>query len=556
MNVTPERDSNQSDHQKHFELFLKHANEGVWDWVNLKSPEQWWSPRFYELLGYLNREIDPSLNLFERLLHPDDSSETMLAIVTALNEAEHFEREFRLRVKGGLFRWFHCQASILRDETGQAKRMTGSISDVHERVLLEKELEETRYQALRDQQIKHSFLGMISHEIRTPLSSILGFSELLFDANQDSEVLNAADMIHSNGRALLTTLNNFLDLSRLEEGKIDIDIRECSPQRVIENIQAQLTRKAEMRGLDLIVVQDELPASIQSDPIRLKQILLNVVETAMKYTNDGCVKLSIHVRPGLHNEQQLEFIVENTGSGLNTETINHIFAGRQLSDLTSPTYSGGLGLGLSLARKLIEHLGGVSSIQHHHNSGSKIKFHIRTGMSDRFSSKQSSLSERFSRIKSYRSRFEILKKDCRILLVEDGLDNQRLIQFLLNKAKADIKIVANGQLALRELQKTNDARDTINSRFDAILMDIQMPILNGFETTRKIRSLGYSNPIIALTANAMPGDRERCLEAGCDEYLLKPIDRKKLISTINELLGTSQVETECDLTTNRPLSVR
>lgn len=537
MSNSPDREPEAHDIQQYFELFLKHTNEGVWDWVDLDMPEQWWSPRFYELMGYRDQEIESSLDTFQRLLHPDDAMLTMQALQSALDKTDHFECNFRLRVKGGAYRWFRGQANVLRNQAGQAIRMTGSLADIHEQILLEAELEGTRLQAFRAREIKQSFLAMMSHEVRTPLSAILGFTEILLDTCHDAETRDAANTIHSNGQYLLDTLNDFLDLTRIEDGQFDVEIRDCCPLTVIENVQTLIARKAEQKGLTFEVhLTSSLPESIKSNPIRLKQILLNLIGTTTAFTDEGKISLSIGKSTTGQSSQQLIFTIHNPGTGLNTKAINQIFAGRQLADLTSPAYAGGLGLSLSLARHLVRLLGGDIALNHESDSGSTITFSINTGASSEMIPQQISLSERLHEHKSSRSGFGMLKKRCRIMLVEDGIYNQRLLHYLLTKAGGMVTLVENGQQAVDQLTSAQQLGDEINELFDLILMDIQMPLLDGYAATECIREMGFTNPIIALTANVMPGDREKCLQAGCNEYLTKPLDRKKLIQTINLLI--------------------
>lgn len=537
MSHTPVRASQPEDIQQHFELFLQHTTEGVWDWVDLDAQEQWWSPRFYELLGYCDQEIESSLNTFELLLHPEDAVQTMLELRSALEHSNRFEHNFRLRVKGGLYRWFRGQAQILRDVSGQAVRMTGSLSDIHERVLLESELEGTRLQAFRAREVKQSFLAMMGHEIRTPLSAILGFAEILNDSSEDAETISAANTIHTNGKYLLDTFNDFVDLSRIEEGKFDLKLQDCCPLTVIENVKSVALRKANTKGLALEVDLDHsLPTSIQSNPIRLRQILLNLMGVVINYTHEGTISLSVRKSEAAPSDQQMVFTIQNSGTGLNIEPINQIFAGRQLADLTSLTYPGGVGLSLSLARHLVRLLGGEITLQHAADSGSIIEFTISTGTSCEIKPQQHSLSQRIHEHKTSRSGFGMLRQPCRILLVEDGIYNQRLIQYLLAKAGGSVTLAENGQQAVDQLGAVLQNESDINEQFDLILMDIQMPFLDGYSATELIREMGFTNPIIALTANVMPGDREKCLQAGCDEYLTKPLDRKRLIQTINSLL--------------------
>ena len=224
--------------------------------------------------------------------------------------------------------------------------------------------------------------------------------------------------------------------------------------------------------------------------------------------------------------------------GMTSELLNQLFSPCCLTDIEIPDYRIGTGLGLIISQRLIELLGGSISADQYDQSGTTIKFSIATGDASEVKMEKVSVTKRLEQIKASRSTQELVKEDCRILLVEDGIYNQRLINYLLTKAGAEINIVENGQLAIDDLLQSQAIGDPPGDSYDLILMDIQMPVLDGYATTRKLRSMGFTKPIIALTAHAMTNDRQRCLDAGCDEYLSKPIDRKRLISTINSVLKT------------------
>ncbi|MFH1299511.1 MAG: PAS domain-containing protein [Planctomycetota bacterium] len=525
--------------KERIELFLNCTNDGIWDWIDFKTNEQWWSPHFYELIGYQDQEIEPSLDTFKRLLHPDDLQRTIQAMDAALEKDVPFDLEYRLRVKGGEYHWFRGSAKVFRNLNGDAVRMSGSLSDIHARILAEEESKAARKQAEQAIKVKDAFLSMMCHEIRTPLTSILGFSEILLESCDDPDTMKAADIIHTNGEYLLNTINDFRDLSKIEDGQFDIEILECCPVTVIENAQALLKRKAVSQNLNFeIDYETALPETIKSDPIRLKQILLNIAGIAIRYTDQGSIKLSIKTTTEIDARHSLTFTLNIIGMGMTSELLNQLFSPCCLTDIEIPDYRIGTGLGLIISQRLIELLGGSISADQYDQSGTTIKFSIATGDASEVKMEKVSVTKRLEEIKASRSTQELVKEDCRILLVEDGIYNQRLINYLLTKAGAEINIVENGQLAIDDLLQSQAIGDPPGDSYDLILMDIQMPVLDGYATTRKLRSMGFTKPIIALTAHAMTHDRQRCLDAGCDEYLSKPIDRKRLISTINSVLKT------------------
>tara|TARA_R110002095_G_scaffold48063_3_gene42785 strand:+ start:10740 stop:12719 length:1980 start_codon:yes stop_codon:yes gene_type:complete len=535
--ILTQTETDQKAIEERFELFLNCTNDGIWDWVDFKTNEQWWSPQFYELIGYQDQEIQPSLDTFKRLLHQEDAPKTIQAINKALEQGLPFDLEYRLRVKGGEYRWFRGSAKVLHNSEGRVVRMTGSLSDIHARILAEVELKAARNKSAQATEVKNAFLSMISHEIRTPLTSILGFSEILIESGDDPDTLNTLEIIHANGEYLLNTINDFQDLSRIEDGQFATEILECCPATVIDNVRNLLKKKAESKNLQFEIEQGcELPETIKSDPIRLKQILLNVVGTVIRYTEEGHIKLGIETTVAENRTHHLTFKVTNTGMGISSELLDHLFAPCSLTDVLVPDFGVGTGLGLMISNQLIERLGGDIRVDYRDQSGTTIEFSIATGDISKVKMEKVSASKRLLEIKSSKSAHDFIKQDCRILLVEDGIYNQRLINFLLTKAGAEIHILENGQRAIDELLQSQTAGDPLGEIYDLILMDIQMPVLDGYTTTRQLRSLGFTKPIIALTAHAMTHDRQKCLDAGCDDYLSKPIDRRKMIQVINSVL--------------------
>ena len=525
--------------EKHLEGLLSYSSHGVWDWLNLKSTEQWWSPRFYELIGYQNQEIDSSMDTLKLLLHPDDVEHTFQAFEDALINNNPFELEYRLRIKGGTYRWFRGYANVLRNDSGQAVRMTGSMTDIHLRVQTEEELRLARLEAFHAKEEKKNFLAMMSHEIRTPLTAILGYSEMILESAQDPFTQTSAETIHINGEYLLNTVNDFLDLSKIEEGRFDLELLECSPITVIENVRTLMRRKAEQKQLALkIACEQDLPETIKSDPIRLKQILSNILGLAIKISEKGSIDLNVSSDSDSEGKAILLFRVTFKNNKLDLDRLKLLFASSQMEEHALPGLGGGTGLGLFVSKQLAAILGGQISVTKQTGDASQtsILLSIATGDLRREKMYRYNSASLIREIKSSKVSSDLLRKNSRILLVEDGIYNQRLIKFLLSKAGADVKVVEHGQQALDELQKNEIPDEEIGAEYDLILMDIQMPVLDGYTTTRRLRSLGFTKPIIALTANVMPGDREKCIAVGCDEYLSKPIDRKRLIETINGCL--------------------
>ena len=284
---------------------------------------------------------------------------------------------------------------------------------------------------------------------------------------------------------------------------------------------------ADAKGLPLTLdVRGAIPEQITTDPIRLRQILVNMIGNAIKFTEVGNVRVVMRLVPTSENEGKLIFDVIDTGIGMSEEQMGLLFQPFSQADNSSTRRFGGTGLGLAISKRMAEMLGGGIVVQSIRGQGSTFSLSIGTGHLDSVitqePSKAVAVKERVGKDKAPQ------KLDCRILLAEDGPDNQRLIAFVLRKAGAEVEIAENGQIALDLALAARQA----GSPFDVILMDMQMPVMDGYEATEKLRNAAYTEPIIALTAHAMSGDRQKCINAGCDGYITKPIDPKKLVGEI------------------------
>lgn len=381
---------------------------------------------------------------------------------------------------------------------------------------------------------KSSFLANMSHEIRTPMTAILGFADVLLEQgnleNAPPERIEAAHIIKRNSEHLLSIINDILDLSKVEAGKMVVDNITCNPPEIIADVTSMMKPRVDSSGLSFDVEYvGDIPESIQTDPTRLRQILINLIGNAVKFTETGGIRLIIRCISDAA-ESYMQFDILDTGIGLTQEQAAMLFQPFTQADNSTTRRFGGTGLGLIVSKRFAELLGGdITIIDSHEGVGTRFRITIATGSLENV---KMLADPRTSTVVSSDSNPVIVNhKDIqsrRILLAEDGTDNQRLISFVLQKAGAEVTITENGKLAYESAlaaQKQGNA-------FDCILMDMQMPVMSGYEATRKLRMAGYSSTIIALTANAMDSDREKCIKAGCDDFATKPIDRAKLINVI------------------------
>jgi signal transduction histidine kinase/ActR/RegA family two-component response regulator len=377
---------------------------------------------------------------------------------------------------------------------------------------------------------KSQFLANMSHKIRTPMTAILGFADVLSRNVKIPENVEAVQIIKRNGEHLLGLINDILDLSKIEAGKLQVVKLECSPWQIVSEVASLMRVQANAKGLKLDVkCTGSIPASIQSDPIRLRQILVNLVGNAIKFTQTGTVQIVIRVDYDQRNDPVLQFEVIDTGIGMSEEQLPRIFQPFTQADDSMQRRFGGTGLGLAICKRLTDLLGGTISVSSNLGKGTTFAMSLPISYLDREKFLDDpDQSAAGTTIEDTPYQEEIVSLNGRVLLAEDSPDNQRLISLLLNKAGADVTVAKNGKVAFKLATKARSQ----GRPFDLILMDMQMPVQDGYSTTQKLRAEGYPGPIVALTANAMTGDQEKCIQAGCDDYMTKPIDRQRLIKMV------------------------
>lgn len=390
-----------------------------------------------------------------------------------------------------------------------------------ERKTSEAEIKKARDDADIANRAKSAFLANMSHEIRTPLNAIIGFTELLRNPSfGETERLGFISTIGRNGKLLTQLIDDILDLSKVEAGKLVIEYETCSLQLIISDITELLSNQAVEKGIFLrISSEDEIPETISADPMRLKQILINIIGNAIKFTKAGGVTVNVRYIDAL--ESKIEFVVTDTGRGIAIEYQGSLFRPFTQGDNSTTRKFGGSGLGLVLARRLAQALGGdVELIESEPGKGSV--FSVSIVAKDAQGKCRIGASEQ-AFIDPTVSPHPSILRDLKILIVEDAPDNQALMaQILLNQG-AHIFLAENGDVAIEMVLKHS---------FDIVLMDLQMPVRDGFEATMELRKLGYKGPILAVSAAAMKEERNRALSVGCDDHLTKPISMESLVEKV------------------------
>ena len=463
------------------------------------------------------------------------------AMVIANGTTRDLEEPYRA---AGQTRWVHTVKVPFHDGQGRVIGVLGIFEDITDRKQAEEELRKAKQAADAANTAKSEFLANMSHEIRTPMTAILGYADVVADGidcctvcpkheSCDIRAVNTEHMttVCRNGRHLLSLINDILDLSKIEAGRMSVETEPCSPVAVVADVASIMRVRADERGISLLVeCIGPIPETIHTDESRLRQALTNLVGNAIKFTEQGTVRILADFLPDWHGDRPAVRIqVIDTGIGISEDKILGLFDPFVQADASTTRQYGGTGLGLAITRRIAGLLGGELNVESTLGKGSTFTLTVPTGSLEgvRMLRDPTEAIEGWqASAKSAPPKIDLT--GVRVLLAEDGPDNQRLIVAVLRKAGAEIETAENGRIAM-DLAEAQ--------RFDVILMDIQMPEMDGYEATRRLRAKGHTGPIIALTAHAMAGDRDKCIAAGCTDYCSKPIDRTSLIATIARHVG-------------------
>ena len=456
----------------------------------------------------------------------------------------------QLLASDGTLRIYQVNCASVGGSEDQVRGVFCCFEDVTMLEAQKVELARSRASADAANQAKSTFLANMSHEIRTPMNAILGFTEVLRrgmydDPTQQAEYL---ETIHSSGQHLLRLINDILDLSKVEAGRLEVERMPCCPHQLLLEVVTVLKGKADEKQLRLDCQTPEgLPEVIETDPGRVRQILTNVIGNALKFTEHGGVSVVARMLCGTKTRLQIDVI--DTGVGMSAEAMLKIFDPFSQADNSITRRFGGTGLGLTISKSFAESLGGDLTVTSVAGEGSTFTMVVDAGSIDQ-TARVLDISEfaanaRHERKPAKGKRFQF--NESRILLVDDGDANRKLIQLLLQRNGLLVETAVNGQIAVDK---------ATTSKYDVILMDMQMPVMDGYTATRKLREHGLEIPIVALTANAMRGDEVECREAGCTGFLTKPVDLDGLINYLAELLNAEECVNEMngDLPTLQPLA--
>ncbi len=441
-----------------------------------------------------------------------------------------FEVECRVQRYDGVFRWHLIRAVAETNFENQIIAWLGTCTDIHDRKLVEKRLLEAQKNSDAANQAKTQFLANMSHEIRTPLSAIIGFTELTLDPQMDdADRMSNLSIVRRNSHQLLKIIDEILDISKVEAGHLEMEKVDTDMVDLLSGLRSLLHVSAANKGVKLqFKLRDKIPDRVLTDATRLRQILMNVIGNAIKFTHQGQVTVTASYSMKSSGQSYLGFRIQDTGIGLNNEMAEKLFTPFVQADCSTTRLYGGTGLGLALARQLARALGGDVYLEYSElclGSIFSIEVEAEPLGASSWVKELTAFSPGGHVIPIKNSSTELA--GAKILLVEDAEDNQILISHFLRKSGAEIDLACNGKEGM-EKALAND--------YSVVLMDIQMPLLDGYEATSRLRQAGYDRPIIALTAHALKEERELALRTGCNGHLTKPIDRRELINSLKKYL--------------------
>ncbi|MDD5365357.1 MAG: ATP-binding protein [Gallionellaceae bacterium] len=484
------------------------------------------NPRWHELLGTTPDQVGDNIHdTWVRSLHPDDV-QRVLEVGRRYKDGElaEYEVEYRCVTFSGETRWFASKGMLVEQGNVRAPRMVGVFQDITVRKSAEVAMRQAKEAAEAASRAKSDFLANISHEIRTPMNGIIGLADLLLKEDLAGAHRQQIMMIRDSGGVLLDGINDILDFSRIEADRLELATAPVDLWALVRQGMRPLQANALVKKLALdISLAKDVPGRVVCDPVRLNQVLANLVGNAIKFTDHGRVVLTVSLASESSHRARLAFVVEDTGIGIPTNQQAHIFEAFSQADTSASRRHEGSGLGLSIASRLVKLMGGDIRVESSPGQGSRFSFEIELDKTAGHDAPRPVIAvDPLPRPGQH--------SGLNILVAEDNPVNQWVTRRLLDDLGHRWALAENGQAALEALHLHD---------YDAILMDIQMPEMDGYQATAAIRSLektaGGHIPIIALTAHAHPDDEAKCLAAGMDGYLRKPVDAAELSDTLEKL---------------------
>ena len=503
-----------------------------------KGKIEWVNEGFTRITGYAIDEV-VGRTPGSVLQGPKSDPEPRAKLREGLRLGQSTEVEITNYSKDGRPYLIHIEMLPLRDKLGALTGFMAIETDITEKREAQAKIEAAT-------EAKASFLANMSHEIRTPLNGIIGFADLLAKRADGGDELQRDEwvgIIHGSGTHLLGLLNDVLDFSKLDAGKMTIDPLPCRVVSVVSQCMAMLQQRAVEKGISLqTTVKEDCPPVARTDATRLRQIVTNLVGNAVKFTDVGGVLVTLS-GAGTAERPRIRIDIKDTGVGMTQQQIGLLFQPFVQADCSTTRKYGGTGLGLTISKSLAERLGGGITVRSEPGLGSV--FTVEIDAPPPLPGERAPEESVYSSGSTLKPGIGSRLHGRRILVVDDNPTNLKLFQLTLTKAGAEVVLVDNGKLAVEAAAA---------QKFDAIAMDMQMPVMDGFAATRALRKLGSTLPILALTAYSSGADREKCLNAGCSEFLGKPVDLVVLVQTLERLIGGQAAVGDLSIARHLPLN--
>ena len=506
------------------ELAMASANAGVYE-IDLRTGQRWSSEQFKLIAGpeAMQRQEQSPFGIY----HDDEVAEVRKSWERCLATNAVESLETRIYHPDGQGRWVRLFTRVERSATGENIRAVGMMLDIHAQKMQELALAEAKTQAEAATVAKSSFLASMSHEIRTPLNGILGMTQVLAADSLTESQREQVSVISESGETLMSLLSDVLDISKIEAGKLDIARIDGDLRMTIERVRQLFTSRASERGLSVNVeIMGDVPPLLRYDPVRVRQCVSNLLSNAIKFTETGSVTIRLGVKPRASGNCVVSITVSDTGIGMDEHTLSGLFSAFTQADASIARRFGGTGLGLVITRQLARLMGGDVRAESRLGEGSSFQLWFvaenvvpRSTIALIDNQAADNPQQRPARVMG-----------ARVLLVDDNAVNRQIVSLFLVQLAPRIVEAVNGEQALQRLSE---------QPFDIVLLDVHMPVMDGRETIRRIRASTQSwrnIPVIALTADAMSGDRERYIDMGMDDYISKPIDGRELATRYIRLL--------------------